>query len=230
MRKLILSILLYIIGVNAFSQINFVDTNKYKVMLPSFWKKDKGLLKLFDTTLYKTWYELQNKRICTKSCDPFFLVILVISKPEYLDPYVSFNERPEIDQVSDYKGTGNNAHFIIIPYKFSAKLVLKNQEGKILSEKIIVDTTEVFKKFQYERVTSKSTKYPVSIDPPYTGSDPGKREESRVAREKQMKESAQTNSFTNEKIFDPVEYKKNHRYDHDPVLLYTIIDKRIRQI
>ncbi len=231
MKKIFMIVLSVAVSTTSYTQKNPADTNKYKLILPQFWNNNKNTMALIDTTLPKIWQQLTNMRICTKDCNPYYIVTMEVSQPVYLDPYMSFDERPQVNESFIQNSVANiNGYYIVIPYKFSAKLSLRTKTGELVAERILVDTTEIFKRFQAASLTSNSVREPVTIEPSYTGSDPAQRETSRNNQQMQMSAARLPNKYTPERIFDPKEFKRNMRFDKKPLWLYNIIDERIKQM
>jgi hypothetical protein len=204
---------------------NFGDTNKYKISLPSFWRGSTALLQKFDTALAKHWSVLEGKKICTKSCKPFYIVTLEVSEPKFGDEFIS-------DYVTggNYEKYNNN-----LPVHFNARLLLKNRNGEYIAEIPLVDSTKLF--LISKPVTSISklsaSRIPEYVVSPNIGTDAEKRDESERRRSEQY---AAMRSNNPESLEPPTvkketdsqkQAKRKEDYLND---LYTIIDQELKKI
>jgi hypothetical protein len=209
---------------SAFGQ-NFGDTNKYKISLPSFWKGSNTLLQKFDTTLAKHWSVLTNKKICTKSCKPYYLVTLEISEPKFGEQFIS-----------DYVNGGNYEKYNDnLPVSFNAKLILKNRKGEYIAAIPLVDST---KEYLITKPFTSMSKLSASgireyVAPPNVGTDAEKRDE---AQRRGSEQYAAMRSNNPESLEPPTvkketdsqkQAKRKEDYLND---LYTIIDLELKKI
>ena len=118
-----------------------VDTNKYRINLPDYWKPGNKVWKILDEKLPLVSAELKDKQLCGDNCKPKYTIEFEMSEPvvtDYLTNSISST------------ATTQTWEFVTL-YYFSSSLLLFDEIDKLLTRFILVDENETW------RVVNKST-------------------------------------------------------------------------
>jgi hypothetical protein len=144
MKKLLsfffLSVCLFI--ETAGQRLQHVDSNKYRIDLPDYWKAGNRVWKILTDKLPLVCDEIRDKEICGDDCHPLYAIEFEMSDP------VIFDYRAN-HIFSDYTNTlyvkPSDTWDIQTLYGFECSLLLRNEKGELITRFILVDTNEVWK-------------------------------------------------------------------------------------
>ncbi|MEO7922280.1 MAG: hypothetical protein ABIR30_01240 [Chitinophagaceae bacterium] len=134
-----------------------VKENKYRINLPSYWGNGNKVWGILTDKLPLICEELKDKELCGDGCKPkysvdFFLTESVVedysSKENITTP--NTNTRQVLYNTNDpqkpnYVNPNNTSSWNITSYfSFQCYLLLRDENGKILTRMILVDTNEVW--------------------------------------------------------------------------------------
>jgi hypothetical protein len=140
-----------------------VNNDKYRINLPAYWGKGHKVWKVLIDKLPLVCEELVDKDICGDDCHPKYTVDFYLTEPTVVD----FTTKrlitpPDPDTRSlllksqNFQSSGNtyypsNTSMVdswqaITDYTFQCYLLLRNEEGKILTKMILVDTNEIWER------------------------------------------------------------------------------------
>lgn len=136
MKNFILSyIFLLFISTSSFGQrLSDIDTGKYSVNLPGYWKPGNKVWQILTDKLPAVCEELKDKELCGDNCMPKYTIEFEMSEPVVHDYYTN--------HISS--GTVSQSWQFVTLYSFSASLLLFNEKDKLLTRFILVDTNEIW--------------------------------------------------------------------------------------
>ena len=111
-----------------------LDTAKYRLELPDYWKPGNKIWQILSDKLPLVAEELKDKELCGDDCNPKYRIQFEISEPVIFDHYPS--------HVSTYKNK-ETWEFTTF-YGFSCSLLLINDQNELITRFILVDTNEVW--------------------------------------------------------------------------------------
>lgn len=119
-----------------------LDTNKYRINLPGYWKPGNRVWKILTDKLPLVCREIREKELCGDDCNPGYTIGFEMSDPvifEYFPNHISstFTNNPF--------GKPSETWEIQTLYGFECSLLLRNEKGALISRFILVDTNEVWK-------------------------------------------------------------------------------------
>jgi hypothetical protein len=137
MKKLYpLAVFLFSLVTTAFSQnLSSVDTGKYAIELPDYWKPGNKIWNILSDKLPTVSPELANKDLCGDKCKPAYKVVLYLTEP-YIYNY-SFNHI--------YATKNTETLDFVTSYVFECSLLLLDHQENIITRFILVDTDETWK-------------------------------------------------------------------------------------
>ena len=143
-------------ALTAGAQQRKIDTTKYKIVLPSYWKPGNKVWEILTDALPKVCSELVDKEMCTDPCKALYTVDLFISGTRATDRSVS--RKPGKEESYDIRTF----------YNFYAALFLKDTNGIILVDMVLVDTNEVWSVVHTVNHPGK----PITTNSIYDGNNP----------------------------------------------------------
>jgi hypothetical protein len=147
-----------------------VNENKYRINLPDYWGKGNKVWMILTEKLPIVCEELQNKDICGDNCRPKYVLDYYMSEPQIIgyfknrkpDP-VSTNtraiansapgivqqpgaiaQRPVVNYTAPPTQTSTDTWQLAAEYSFQCFLLLRDENGNLLTKIILVDTNEVW--------------------------------------------------------------------------------------
>ena len=131
----IITILFLSIAIQTNAQtLSSVDTNKYRIDLPDYWKPGSRVWQILSDKLPIVCDEIRNKDLCGDDCNPKYRIELFLSDPEIIDfasSRLSNDRKQESWQHTTY-------------YAFECTLVLFDENQKPLTRFIVVGKDEVW--------------------------------------------------------------------------------------
>ncbi|MBI5857246.1 MAG: hypothetical protein HZB42_06315 [Sphingobacteriales bacterium] len=138
--------------------LNRIDTNKYRINLPDYWKPGNKIWQILSDKLPLVCEEIRDKELCGDDCNPRYTIEFEMSKP------VVFEYRP-VHILSAYSNNLNTRPTetwdIQTIYGFECSLLLRNETGQYIKRFIIVDMNETWR--ISNRVTLNSYASPPAI-------------------------------------------------------------------
>ena len=132
----IITILLLSIAVNTNAQtLSSIDTNKYRLDLPDYWKAGSKVWRILSDKLPLVCEEIRDKDLCGDDCNPKYRIELFLSDPEIVDFTSS--------RLSNDRNKETWQHMTY--YAFECTLVLFDENQKPLTRFIVVGKDEVWK-------------------------------------------------------------------------------------
>lgn len=119
-----------------------VDTNKYRIDLPEYWKPGNRVWKILTDKLPLVCTEIKDKELCGDDCNPGYTLEFEMSDPvifEYFPNHISSS------YVNNQFEKPSESWEIQTLYGFECSLLLKNERGILVTRFILVDTNEVWK-------------------------------------------------------------------------------------
>ncbi len=163
MKKILICYALYaccIPGITA-QRLSSLDTGKYRINLPSYWKPGNKIWEILTEKLPIVCEELKDKELCGDNCHPRYSIEFEMSAPviySYSPNHIS----------SDYTNTLNKRPTEVwdftTSYGFECYLLLMDEKDNILTKFILVDDTELW------TVTSRQTLRSYAPPPPQMAS------------------------------------------------------------
>ncbi len=119
-----------------------IDSNKYRINLPDYWKPGQRIWRILSDKLPVVCEDIRDKELCGDDCNPWLRIEFEMSDPvilDYLPNHISSNyANTQLSRPSDLWD-------IQTTYVFEASLLLMDNNGKIITRFIVVDTNEVWK-------------------------------------------------------------------------------------
>jgi hypothetical protein len=147
--------------VSSAQKLSDVDTGKYSIHLPDYWKRGNKIWQILNDKLPLVCEELKDKELCGDNCNPKYSIEFEMSEPVVFDYYPSHVFSDKETETWD----------IITWYGFTASLLLLNEKNELLTKFILVDTNEVWKVSNRVKLASYRPSPPMKIyklDPKYT--------------------------------------------------------------
>ena len=134
-----------------------VDTNKYRIDLPEYWKPGNRVWKILTDKLPLVCNEIKNKELCGDHCNPLYTLEFEMSDPvifDYLPNHISsiYTNNQFVKPSETWE--------IQTLYGFECSLLLRNEKGVLITRFILVDTNEVW------RIANRVTLASYSPPPP----------------------------------------------------------------
>ena len=152
--------LFFISIISSGQNISVIDTSKYKINLPDYWKPGNKIWQILNDKLPLVCEELKGKELCGDNCNPKYSIEFIISEPFIYDYY------------SNHISSGKDSETweFVTMYSFTSSFLLVNEKKELLTRFILVDTNEVW------RVTHKAQLASYTAPPPqkiYMLNNPG---------------------------------------------------------
>jgi len=119
--------------------LSSVDTGKFRINLPPYWKAGNKVWEILVDKLPLVCEELKDKELCGNDCNPRYSIEFEMSPPvifSYTSNHISSdytnNQYRKPSEVWDF-----NAH-----YSFECYLLLLDDKNKLLTKFVLVDSTE----------------------------------------------------------------------------------------
>jgi hypothetical protein len=141
-------------------KLSNVDTGKYSIHLPDYWKPGNKIWQILNDKLPLVCEELKDKELCGDNCNPKYSIEFEMSEPVVFDYYPSL--------ISSDKTT--ETWEIATLYGFTCYLLLMNERNELLTKFVLVDTNEVWKVKHRAKLISFAPPPPAKIymlSPPY---------------------------------------------------------------
>jgi hypothetical protein len=125
-----------------------VDSNKYRIDIPDYWKPGNRVWKILTDKLPLVCNEIKDKELCGDNCNPLFTLEFEMTEPiifEYFPNHISSS------YTNNQFVKPNETWDIQTLYGFECSLLLRNEQGILITRFILVDTNEVW------RVTNRVT-------------------------------------------------------------------------
>ena len=159
--RFLLCVLLVISFHSTNAQKTRIDTTKYRINLPSYWKLGDKVWEILTDALPKVCPELVDKELCVGKCNPLYSIDLYISKPQFL--YKTAGLRPGYQDQYDIRTY----------YSFTSSLYMKDTQGVIIDDMLLVDTDEVFSMLKTAQVPPPSVYSTKTMNPKKMSSQSG---------------------------------------------------------
>ena len=144
MKNLLFCIFLFVCCVNETTgqRLPNVDTNKYRIELPEYWKPGNRVWKILTDKLPLVCNELKDKELCGDHCNPLYTLEFEMSDPvifEYFPNHISsiYTNNQFVKPSETWE--------IQTLYGFECSLLLRNEKGVLITRFILVDTNEVWR-------------------------------------------------------------------------------------
>lgn len=139
-----------------------IKENKYRINLPDYWGKGNKVWKILIDKLPQICEELADKEVCGDDCNPKYSVDFYMTSPVIIDYFIQ-KKHPPLNtntriadparrplQNTEYANSQvyNNLWQVTSYYNFECYLLLRDENGKIITKMVLVDTNEVFQKKQ----------------------------------------------------------------------------------
>ncbi|HEV7782548.1 MAG TPA: hypothetical protein VGO58_14840 [Chitinophagaceae bacterium] len=169
MRKILLptvSLLLLSVCLSAQKKSLPVNERKYSINLPDYWGKGNKVWQVLIDKLPLVCEELKDKEVCGDDCNPKYTVELYLTEPgdyEYYNkvvnpaPYTNtrhlastsvsanpLNRNTPYNPEREYYSRSGNTWKITTTYNFQAFLVLVDNNEKVLTKMVLIDTDELW--------------------------------------------------------------------------------------
>jgi hypothetical protein len=119
-----------------------VDTNKYRIDLPEYWKPGNRVWKILTDKLPLVCNEIKDKELCGDHCNPLYTLEFEMSDPvifDYLPNHISST------YTNNQFVKPSDTWEIQTLYGFECSLLLRNEKGILITRFILVDTNEVWR-------------------------------------------------------------------------------------
>lgn len=113
-----------------------VDTNKYTIRLPGYWKPGNRIWKILTEKLPLVCEEIRDKELCGDNCNPRYTIELEIFEPlaTNYDYYCT-----------NLTSTGPVRNWVFLTYyNFQSSFLLLNEKRELITRFILVDTSETW--------------------------------------------------------------------------------------
>lgn len=192
-----------------------LDTNKYRINLPSFWKPGNKTWKILSDKLPVICEEIREKDLCGDHCNPKYTLELEILEPIVIDYDYYCTNAAATGPVRDW--------VFFAYYNFQSSFLLLNENREIITRFIIVDTTETWALRKQERIY-----LPGEVT--YRPGRPNLAVNTTALIRGQAQSTVLIPYIRYRDTFDPLAYIRDHRQFLSPsdLDLFTIIDKKIR--
>jgi hypothetical protein len=119
-----------------------VDTNKYRIDLPEYWKPGNPVWRKLTDKLPLVCNEIKDKELCGDDCKPKFIIEFEMSEPFIFD---YFPNHISSSYTNNQFGKPSETWEIQTLYGFECSLLLRDEKGALITRFILVDTNEVWK-------------------------------------------------------------------------------------
>jgi hypothetical protein len=150
---LFLSILCFVNATTDAQTLAAVDTGKYRINLPDYWKPGNKVWRVLTDKLPLVCEELADKELCGDRCNPRYSIEFEMSEPEIVDYY---SHRISSDRRTD-------TWEIVTLYRFSSSLYLFDENDKPLTRLILVGKDEIWRVSQKISLASFKPSSPMQI-------------------------------------------------------------------
>lgn len=134
-------------------KLSTVDTGKYSIHLPEYWKPGNKIWQILTDKLPLVCEELKDKEVCGDNCNPKYTIEFEMSEPVVFDYYPSpvfSDNRTETWEIATL-------------YGFTSYLLLFNEKNELLTKFVLVDTNEVWKVKHRAKLISFAPPPPLKI-------------------------------------------------------------------
>ncbi len=111
-----------------------IDTNKYSIHLPDYWRPGNKIWKILTDKLPLVCEQLKEKELCGDYCHPAYTIEFEMTEPFINNYYPNHVLSASTSQTWDF----------ITVYSFECSLLLFNEKDKLLTRFILVDTDETW--------------------------------------------------------------------------------------
>ncbi len=122
-------------------RIQTVDTGKYRINLPDYWRPGNKVWKILTDKLPLICEELKDKELCGDDCNPYYRIELEMSDPFVIDYFP--NHVASVYTHNEFRKPSDTWD-IQTRYAFESSLLLRNEKGILLTRLILVDTNETW--------------------------------------------------------------------------------------
>jgi hypothetical protein len=119
-----------------------IDTNKYRIYLPEYWKPGNRVWKILTDKLPLVCNEIKDKELCGDHCNPLYTLEFEMSDPVIFDYFP--NHISSIYTNNQFVKPSENWEIQTL-YGFECSLLLRNEKGVLITRFILVDTNEVWR-------------------------------------------------------------------------------------
>lgn len=119
-----------------------VDTNKYRIDLPDYWKPGNRVWKILTDKLPLVCNEIKDKELCGDHCNPLYTLEFEMSGPVIFDYFT--NHISSIYTNNQFVKPSEIWEIQTL-YGFECSLLLRNDKGVLLTRFILVDTNEIWR-------------------------------------------------------------------------------------
>lgn len=124
-------------------QNNFaVDTGKYRINLPDYWKPGNRVWRILDEKLPMVCEELKGKELCGDDCMPKYTIEFEMSEPVIYNYYFNHISSNFVYTLTSRPSETWEFHTF---YGFECSLLLLDVQDKVITRFILVDTNEVWR-------------------------------------------------------------------------------------
>ena len=110
---------LFLISIISSGQsLSEIDSSKYKINLPDYWKPGNKIWRILNDKLPQVCEELKNKELCGDNCNPAYRIEFEMSEPIINDYYSN--------HISS--GTTSQTWEFVTVYRFTSSLLLVNKK------------------------------------------------------------------------------------------------------
>ncbi len=149
---------LFFLQLNASSQnLASIDTNKYRINLPDFWKPGNKIWEILSDKLPIVCEEIRDKELCGDDCNPRYTIEFEMSMPVVIDYQANHILS---SYANNQTSRPTETWDIQTIYAFESSLLLTNEKGEYIKRFIIVDVNESW------RISSRITLNSYAPPPP----------------------------------------------------------------
>ena len=153
-------VLFFISVISSGQSLSVIDTSKYRINLPDYWKRGNKIWQILNDKLPLVCEELIGKELCGDNCNAKYSIEFEMSEPLIYDYYSN--------HISSGKTT-ETWEFVTM-YSFTSSLLLVNEKNELLTRFILVDTNEMWKVTHKAQLASYTPPPPQQI---YMLNNPG---------------------------------------------------------
>ncbi|MBC7873453.1 MAG: hypothetical protein H7Y01_05635 [Ferruginibacter sp.] len=142
-RKIIccLTILVFYLPGSFGQNLSSLDTNKYRINLPDYWGRGNKIWQVLLDKLPLVCEELKDKELCGDDCNPKYFIEFEMSAPVIYD----YSSRHILsDNTNNFYKRPSGTWDITTLYGFECSLLLLDNNNKLLTRLIVVDTDETW--------------------------------------------------------------------------------------
>lgn len=119
-----------------------IDSNKYRINLPDYWKPGQRIWRILSDKLPVVCDEIRDKELCGDDCNPWLRIEFEISAPVILD---YFPNHISSSYTNTQLSRPSDLWDIQTTYTFEASFLLMDNNDRIITRFILVDSNEVWK-------------------------------------------------------------------------------------